>query len=103
MLYKAAMCKKLGPDAFGTSDHGSDLEVTVEWYREQWTRLQAARRQNVEALEVRNNPGHAWRSGQPLESEENRRIGQPLYPDNVYGKEGPVIVKSSRCNTGLSI
>ena len=97
------MCKKLGPDAFGTSDHGSDLEVTEKWYREHWTQLQEARRKNVEALEVRNNPGHAWRSGQPVESREDRGIGQPLYPDGVYGKEGPVIVKSRRYNAGLSI
>ena len=106
VLYKAVVCKKLsiiaGTIPPATTFGGTiDLETHVQWYQENWKCLQNLKQSNAEALEVKNNPGHAWRAGEPLESEESR--GKlAMYPGGEYGKAVPVVMKSGRRNTGLS-
>ena len=80
-----------------------DLDKVEEWYRVKFEGLQQDQQTYAKALrDPEKNRGHAWRSGQPLESETSR--GRLLmYPGGVYGNAVPGVKKSNRQNTGLRI
>ena len=104
VLYKkAVMCKQRGiHNSHRWVGDNFDPEAESEWYRNQWTTLQESKRQNAEAMDVVNNPGHAWRSGQPLsnDGDESPCLAK-LYPAGEYGHSPPPVKNIGRLNTGL--
>ena len=63
-----------------------DFEAEAQWYKENWTQLYLDQTANVDASDPSNNPGYAWRSGQPWETTESR-FGNQLYPSDVHGNQ----------------
>ena len=81
-----------------------DLDKVEEWYRVKFEGLQQDQQTYAKALrDPEKNRGHAWRSGQPLESIDRPR-GR-LYPNDksgrqVYGAAAPAPKRSNRLHKG---
>ena len=102
--YKASVMRALG-ELFSdnVSDESFDWLAEAAFYELKYEQLVAKQAAEKEANELKNNPGHAWRSGNPGQIANSGRGGMylQLYPRNDFGAQADPPKNNNRWNKGL--